>query len=118
MVDTLCVPQHVCQCVERENPFRFQLVGVPVVRPGAAACWRACGSRLAIRAKSSTNPGGRRLGLRFQRVDLEERHEEKFQKCRFLPCPKSIRGCTEKSLLIWMVEQLDDDDDDSGSYAY
>ncbi len=32
-----------------------------------------CGLRLAIRAKSSTNPAGRGLGLRFQRGDLEKR---------------------------------------------
>lgn len=42
-----------------------------------------CGSRLAIRAKSSTNPGGRGLGLRFQRVDLEEKHDIKFHKKRW-----------------------------------
>lgn len=38
-----------------------------------------CGLRLAIRAKSSTNPAGRGQGLRFQRGDLEEKHEVKFQ---------------------------------------
>lgn len=60
-----------------------------------------CGSRLAIRAKSSTNPGGRGLGLRFQRVDLEAKHDVKLThntvktfelhqlgRCRFLPFPK------------------------------
>lgn len=39
-----------------------------------------CGSSLAIRAKSSTNLGGRGLGLQFQRVDLEEKHDVKFHK--------------------------------------
>lgn len=35
--------------------------------------------RSAIRAKSSTNPGGRDLGLGCQRGDLRDRQEVKFQ---------------------------------------
>lgn len=66
----------VCQCVKRENLFFFRLVGV--ILQGCCVL-DGCGLRWAIRAKSSTNLAGRRLGLRFQRGDLEKRDGVKIQ---------------------------------------
>lgn len=76
MVFTLCVSQHVCQCVKRESDFLFSVGRFSSVI--CRAVFMGCGLKLAIRAKSSTNPVGKGLGLRFQRGDLEEKHQLKF----------------------------------------
>lgn len=80
MVYTLCVSACVSVCKKRKSFsfFFFQLVGVPTLFAGLLCVVDGCGLRLAIRAKSSTNPAGRGLGLRFQRGDLQEKQEDKL----------------------------------------
>ena len=76
-VYTLCVSQHVCQCVKRENLLFFFSWSVSQRYLQGCCVLEGCGLRLAIRAKSSTNPVGRGPGLRYQKGDLEEKHQVK-----------------------------------------
>lgn len=51
--------------------------------------------RIAIRVKSSTNPGGRDLGLQFQRGDLEKN----FRILALVP-HKDVMTVSQKALLM------------------
>lgn len=85
---TLCLS--VLACVS------FLLVNMSVILPLRRGVTRGC----PVRAKSSTNPGGRGLGLGFQRGDLEN------SQTRLQPGPHGPLPTGGLCILTYDVEDL------------